>query len=64
MADCDTAMKMGTNYPLGPFEWGQAVGVDFIVRVLRNLHDVYGEERYRVSPLLQHKLWTGKTFYG
>jgi 3-hydroxybutyryl-CoA dehydrogenase len=64
MSDCDTAMKMGTNYPLGPFEWGQAVGIDFIVRVLRNLYDVYGEERYRVSPLLQHKLWTGKTFYG
>ncbi len=64
MSDCDTAMKMGTNYPLGPFEWGQAVGIEFVVRVLRNLYGVYGEERYRVSPLLQHKLWTGKAFYG
>ncbi len=64
MSDCDTAMKMGTNYPLGPFEWGQQAGIDYIVRVLRNLYEVYGEDRYRISPLLQHKLWTGKSFYG
>jgi 3-hydroxybutyryl-CoA dehydrogenase len=64
MSDCDVAMKMGTNYPLGPFEWGQQIGLDFVVRVLKNLHSVYGEDRYRVSPLLQHKLWTGKAFYG
>jgi 3-hydroxybutyryl-CoA dehydrogenase len=63
MADCDTAMKMGVSYPLGPFEWGQQIGVDYVITLLRNLHHVYGEERYRVSPLLQHKRWTGKAFY-
>ena len=32
--EIDTAMKLGTNYPLGPFEWGARLGLSRIVELL------------------------------
>ena len=52
-ADLDTAMKLGTNYPHGPIEWADRIGIRQVVSVLRALHADLGEERYRTSPLLQ-----------
>jgi 3-hydroxybutyryl-CoA dehydrogenase len=52
----DIAMQKGVNYPRGPLAWADAVGLRHIVTVLANLADVYGEDRYRVSPLLRRKL--------
>jgi 3-hydroxybutyryl-CoA dehydrogenase len=49
----DTAMRLGTNYPYGPIEWGQKIGYKRIIRVLEHLQAEYGEERYRVAPLLR-----------
>lgn len=51
----DTAMKNGVSYPKGPIEWGNEIGLARIVTVLQNLQKLYGEERYRVSPLLLNK---------
>jgi 3-hydroxybutyryl-CoA dehydrogenase len=56
--DADLAMKLGTNYPAGPFEWLQMVGSAYCVTVLDNLHDAYRSERYRISPLLAQRYWT------
>jgi 3-hydroxybutyryl-CoA dehydrogenase len=50
--DIDTAMKLGTNYPMGPFEWGSKIGFDHIRAVLEGLRRGFGEERYRTAPLL------------
>ncbi|HET6253780.1 MAG TPA: 3-hydroxyacyl-CoA dehydrogenase family protein [Puia sp.] len=33
--EIDTAMKLGTNYPLGPFEWGERIGLDQVVGLLK-----------------------------
>ena len=33
-ADIDTAMKLGTNYPYGPFEWAQKIGIENIYNLL------------------------------
>jgi 3-hydroxybutyryl-CoA dehydrogenase len=52
-ADIDTAMRLGTNYPLGPLAWGQSWGPAAILAVLDTLHAWYGEDRYRASPLLR-----------
>jgi 3-hydroxybutyryl-CoA dehydrogenase len=30
----DTAMKLGTNYPMGPFEWGELIGLEKITGML------------------------------
>ena len=49
----DTAMRKGTNYPLGPLAWADRVGPRFILRVLESLMNTYGEDRYRPSSLLR-----------
>ena len=55
----DTAMRLAVNYPRGPLAWAQAIGLDRVVAVLANLAAGYGEDRYRVSPLLRRRLFTG-----
>ena len=52
-ADIDTAMRLGTNYPLGPLAWGQSWGPATVLAVLDALHAWYGEDRYRASALLR-----------
>jgi 3-hydroxybutyryl-CoA dehydrogenase len=54
-ADIDTAMRLGTNYPLGPLEWGQRWGFATVHNVLTAMQAAYGDPRYRPSPLLQRK---------
>lgn len=51
--DADQAMRLGVNYPQGPFEWLAHWGVKPIVNVLDSLNDFYRGERYRVSPWLR-----------
>lgn len=53
--DIDTAMKLGTNYPYGPIEWSERIGIDIIYNVLLNMYEAYGDDRYRVTPLLREK---------
>lgn len=48
----DIAMQSGVAYPLGPIAWGESIGLKKVANVLRNIQASYGEERYRVSPLL------------
>ncbi len=50
--DIDTAMKLGTNYPNGPFEWTERIGVRQVHAALQAMTRSYGEDRYRVAPLL------------
>jgi 3-hydroxybutyryl-CoA dehydrogenase len=51
----DAAMKLGVNYPQGPFEWLEAWSVPEVVCVLDALDDYYRGERYRVSPWLRRR---------
>ncbi len=53
----DTAMKLGVNYPAGPFEWLAQLGAAPIVDLLDGLFDAYRSERYRISPLLRQRVW-------
>ncbi len=58
--DIDTAMKLGTNYPFGPIEWADKIGVRQVYAVLSALENDLGEERYRASPLLKQVVQTGE----
>ncbi|MBT9459553.1 MAG: 3-hydroxyacyl-CoA dehydrogenase [Burkholderiaceae bacterium] len=56
----DLAMKLGTNYPAGPFEWLALIGVEAVCQVLDGLYEATRSERYRVSPLLQQRRWAAR----
>ena len=49
----DIAMKLGTNYPYGPFEWSEKIGLVNILNLLRKL--AWQNERYSISALLVHE---------
>lgn len=49
--EIDTAMKLGTNYPYGPFEWGEKIGLKNIYELLTLLSKI--NSRYQPAALLQ-----------
>ena len=61
-ADANLAMQKGVNYPIGPLAWAERIGFAVVMRVLQNLAAEYGEDRYRVSPLIRRKVASGAKF--
>jgi 3-hydroxybutyryl-CoA dehydrogenase len=49
--EIDIAMKLGTNYPLGPFEWADKIGLSNIYKLLLKLSSI--GTRYTIAPLLE-----------
>lgn len=62
-ADIDTAMKLGVNYPNGPLEWADSLGLDRVLAVLEHLYRHTGEDRYRPCPLLRKFVQAGRRFH-
>ncbi|WP_256435913.1 3-hydroxyacyl-CoA dehydrogenase PaaH [Dechloromonas sp. TW-R-39-2] len=60
----DAAMRLGVNYPQGPLAWADQVGVETIRDVLAYLGTSYGEDRYRISPLIQRAVFAGRKIHG
>ncbi|MBL4802127.1 MAG: 3-hydroxyacyl-CoA dehydrogenase [Emcibacter sp.] len=56
----DIAMMNGVNYPKGPMQWAQDIGLEHIFSTLDALSSFYGEDRYRTSPLLRRAVIAGK----
>ena len=50
--EINTAMKLGTNYPYGPFEWAEKIGLDKISSLLLRLSKE--QTRYQPSSSLLH----------
>jgi len=52
-SDIDLGMKLGTNYPYGPFEWANMIGIKDIYETLEALYEDTKEERYKICPSLK-----------
>lgn len=52
--EIDIAMKLGTNYPYGPFEWSRQIGAKNIYELLVSLYK--NDSRYKPSSLLLQKV--------
>ncbi|SJZ58784.1 3-hydroxyacyl-CoA dehydrogenase family protein [Sediminibacterium ginsengisoli] len=52
-ADIDTAMKLGTNYPYGPFEWAGKIGIEHVYGLLKQLSA--SDARYLPAPVLEQE---------
>jgi 3-hydroxybutyryl-CoA dehydrogenase len=68
--DIDTAMKLGYNFPNGPLEMADIMGLDEVLTWMETLWKTLGEPRYRACPILrklvrERKLGkkTGEGFY-
>jgi len=59
MEDADLAVKNGLNWPMGPFELADLVGLDITQDILSQGHLQTGEERWKPTPIL-----TGRTAKG
>jgi 3-hydroxybutyryl-CoA dehydrogenase len=51
--DIDKGMKLGTAYPMGPFEWCGKIGIKDVYETLNALFDDTQDERYRICSLLK-----------
>jgi 3-hydroxybutyryl-CoA dehydrogenase len=51
--DIDMAMRSGTNYPYGPFEWSRRIGIKHVFELLEAVYEDTKDERYKICPLLK-----------
>jgi 3-hydroxybutyryl-CoA dehydrogenase len=58
-ADIDTAMKLAQNYPLGPLEWAEKLGVAVTHEIMCQLQAITGSDRYRPSLWLRRRALLG-----
>ena len=56
----DAALRLGANHPAVPLARAASIGYGTVVSILDHLHSEYGEERYRVAPLLRRAARLGR----
>ena len=54
--EIDVAMKLGTNYPYGPFEWSKKIGLNRVYSLLEKLSET--DSCYSIAPAMKNELLT------
>ncbi len=57
--DIDSAMKLGTNQPMGPLALADFIGLDTCLAILNVMHEGLGDPKYRPCPLLKQYVAAG-----
>jgi 3-hydroxybutyryl-CoA dehydrogenase len=60
VADIDTAMKGGCNFPMGPFALLDLVGLDTSLAILDALYDEFRDANYSAVPTLRRMVAAGR----
>ncbi len=63
ISSIDTAMKLGVNHPMGPFELGDLIGLDTCLSIMQVLYEGLSDSKYRPCPLLVKYVeagWVGR----
>ena len=61
--DIDTAMKLGTNQPMGPLALADLIGLDTCLSIMQVLYDGFNDSKYRPCSLLKNYVaagWVGR----
>ena len=56
-------MTKGVNYPKGLLSWADEIGLNIVLKRLEALQDLYGDDRYRPSPLMKTMAKSGAKFF-
>jgi len=59
--DIDKIEKLSHNWPMGPFELADMVGIDVLVDLLEGVYQQTGWERYKPAPILKRMVELGYT---
>jgi len=63
VSSIDSAMRLGTNHPMGPLELADFIGLDTCLAIMNVLHDGLADTKYRPCPLLTKYVeagWLGR----
>jgi len=58
--DVDTAMKLGSNQPMGPLELCDFVGIDVMLATMTGLYNGFHDSKYRPCPILENMVKAGR----
>ena len=61
--DIDLAMRLGLNYPMGPLEIIDDLGVKNAFDIMQTMQEITGDDRYRPSPWLRRRALLGLSAY-
>lgn len=56
VTDINDAVRLGLGYPFGPIEWGDHLGAEKILLILKRMTTLTSDPRYRPSPWLQRRV--------
>jgi len=59
--DIDKIERLSHNWPMGPFELADMVGIDVLVDLLEGVYQQTGWERYKPAPILKRMVELGYT---